>query len=44
MLWSVSINIFKFNSNVKIIKLQRKIANSEILQKINEQQTKLNLN
>ena len=39
MLWSVSINTFKFNSDVKIISMQRKIANGEIILKINEQQT-----
>ena len=39
MLWSVSINTFKFNSDVKIIRLQRKSVNGEITLKINEQQT-----
>ena len=39
MLLSVSISTFKFNSDVKIIRLQRKIDNSEIILKINEQQT-----
>ena len=31
MLWSVSINTVKFTSDVKIIRLQRKIANGEII-------------
>ena len=39
MLLSVSISTFKFNSDVNIIRLQRKIDNSEIILKINEQQT-----
>ena len=39
MVLSVSISTFKFNSDVKIIRLQRKIDNSEIILKINEQQT-----
>ena len=32
-------NTFKFNSDVKIIRLQRKSVNGEITLKINEQQT-----
>ena len=39
MLWSVLINTFKFNSDVKIIRMQRKSVNGEITLKINEQQT-----
>ena len=39
MLWSVSINTFKFNSDVKIISMQRIFANGEIILKINEQKT-----
>ena len=39
MLLSVSINTFKFNSDVKIIRQQRKIANGEVILKINEQWT-----
>ena len=39
MVLSVSISTFKFNSDVKIIRLLRKIDNSEIILKINEQQT-----
>ena len=35
----VSINTFKFNSDVKIIRMQRKSVNGEITLKINEQQT-----
>ena len=37
--YDVSINTFKFNSDVKIIRLQRKSVNGEITLKINEQQT-----
>ena len=44
MLLSVSINTFKFNSDVKIIRQQRKIANGEIILKINEQRTHIYLN
>ena len=44
MLWSASINTVKFTSDVKIIRLQRKIANGEIILKINEQQTNIKSN